>query len=82
MEIKVTGTRGSSFQAIRLTLDEGGPGAVEAIVDVDAEGATLKVWNPFRHEWATTVLTGHGDTRKVRRWLPVCGGCAAARAGD
>lgn len=61
---RLTGSHGETWQEVRLSYLAGGPGGAEFVVDVDETGATLKVWNPYRHEWASLQLPGHGDSRK------------------
>lgn len=54
----------STHGEIRLVQTGGGPGGIEFIVDCSEEGASLAVWNPFRHEWAVLKMVGMGDSRR------------------
>lgn len=63
--VRLTAHPTSIHQEVRATLNGGGPGGIELIAYADAEGASIAVWNPFRHEWARVNLVGLGDTSRL-----------------
>lgn len=58
--IKASHTSGGRSE-LRITVDGGGPWRQEFIVNADEEKTQLAVWNPWRQEWATVDLAGHGE---------------------
>lgn len=64
-QITTRATRGPDWHELRFSLEGGGPCGAETIVFCDREGVQISVWNPWRNEWATVNLKGHGEISRT-----------------